>query len=97
MPAGQKFQDLEGNIPDLPTIIVVPIALQDQWTKELHHALIPHCADIIPYERQFKAREYFFDTVWMASRQPECRKILLCTQPVSVLFYCQTNISHYFT
>jgi hypothetical protein len=47
--AGQKFTGHEGNIPDLPHIVVCPVNLKDQWQHEMERFLNPFSFDILLY------------------------------------------------
>ncbi|KZP14431.1 hypothetical protein FIBSPDRAFT_686255, partial [Athelia psychrophila] len=46
---GRKWHGVDGNIPDLASIIVVPKSLHPQFTRELRRYLAPQSFDILPY------------------------------------------------
>ncbi|KZP14423.1 hypothetical protein FIBSPDRAFT_751821, partial [Athelia psychrophila] len=45
----RQWHNKPGNIPDLPSMIVVPKSLHPQFTRELRRYLLPHSFDILPY------------------------------------------------
>lgn len=81
------FQGTTGNIPDLPSIIVVPKPLHPQFTRELRRYLVPQSFDILPYTGRVTSRADFWTSVWMKSVHQEGRKILIATVGVSLTAY----------
>lgn len=84
--AGHKFAGKEGNIPDLPHIIVCPVNLKDQWQSEMERFLIPSSFDILPYVGKAESRSGWWTALYGHSIQPHLRRIVLATVSVSLTF-----------
>lgn len=83
-----KFGGAEGNIPDLPFIIVVPVNLHTQWTHEIHKFLRRGYFDVLPYIGTLATRPNFWEEQgsWNHSIIPLHRRILLCSITVYFSF-----------
>lgn len=80
----RQWHNKPGNIPDLPSIIVVPKSLHPQFTRELRRYLLPHSFDILPYLGRVETRKDFWSTIWTKSKHALSRRILLATTGVSI-------------
>ncbi|KIK12890.1 hypothetical protein PISMIDRAFT_38574, partial [Pisolithus microcarpus 441] len=47
--ANLKWQGKDGNIPDLPFLIVCPVSLHHQWQREIERFLKRSAFDVLPY------------------------------------------------
>ncbi|THH21443.1 hypothetical protein EUX98_g8376 [Antrodiella citrinella] len=76
---GKKWQGKEGNIPDLPNLIVVPNNLEDQMMGELRRFLRKGAFDIFPYTQSAGTRgRTFYDAYHDPElKQAEGRRIIL--------------------
>lgn len=81
--AGRRFQVLD-NIPELPSMIIVPPSLRQQVETELHRYLLRGVFDIMLYEGTVQSRGEYWSHTWAQSDLHECHRILLATAPVSV-------------
>jgi len=78
------FAGQEGNIPDVPHIIVCPVNLKDQWQREMERFLIPSSFDILPYVGKLEGRSGWWTTLYGHSVQPHLRRIVLATVSVGL-------------
>ncbi|KAK7440780.1 hypothetical protein VKT23_016856 [Stygiomarasmius scandens] len=78
--AKAKFQNKEGNIPDLGSILVIPNTLLPQYTIEFDRYLIPNAFDYPRYEGQFNTeKRKDFWSLWHSSNQPRIQRIVLAS------------------
>ncbi|KAG6370138.1 P-loop containing nucleoside triphosphate hydrolase protein [Boletus reticuloceps] len=77
--ADRKFSSPDGNIPDLPYVIVCPVNLREQWHAEIKRFLAFATFDILPYVGRFHARKTWWETLFQKSEQPKINRIILAT------------------
>ncbi|KAI6154544.1 P-loop containing nucleoside triphosphate hydrolase protein [Pisolithus tinctorius] len=77
--ANLKWQGKEGNIPDLPFLIICPVSLHHQWQREIERFLQRSSFDILPYIQKFAKRREWWTRVKSQSRQQPHRQIILAT------------------
>ena len=80
-----KWRGKEGNIPDMPVVIVTPVNLHLQMDLELQRYLVPNFFDILPYTGTYTSRPNYWQSVWAKSKQKAGNRILLATTNVSNL------------
>lgn len=80
-----KYESEDGNLGDLPTVIVVPTHLLDQWIASLHSALRWGAFDLMLYTGTCMSRGDFVKAIYDKSNQPPHRRIILATASVSLL------------
>ncbi|KAK7682072.1 hypothetical protein QCA50_014658 [Cerrena zonata] len=78
--AERLFQEGD-NIPELPSMIVVPPSLRQQVETELHRYLTRGVFDIMLYEGTVVSRSGYWEHTWDRSVLNECHRILLATAP----------------
>ncbi|KIK11276.1 hypothetical protein PISMIDRAFT_122983 [Pisolithus microcarpus 441] len=81
--AERKLNTPDGNIPDLPHIIVCPVNLRQQWESEIKRFLSPGSFDVLPYINRLDSRGSWWSDLFHISKQPLPRRIILATQTVS--------------
>ncbi|KAF7965457.1 hypothetical protein HWV62_43479 [Athelia sp. TMB] len=79
--AGKRWQNTDGNIPDLPSIIIVPKSVHPQFLGELKRFLDGKIFDIFPYVGSLPSRLTFWDKIWPLSQKAPGQVILLATTP----------------
>ncbi|KAF8422282.1 P-loop containing nucleoside triphosphate hydrolase protein [Boletus edulis BED1] len=77
--ADRKFTSPDGNVPDLPYVIVCPVNLREQWHAEIKRFLAFATFDILPYVGRFHARKTWWETLFQKSEQPKINRIILAT------------------
>jgi hypothetical protein len=81
--AGKQWRPDSPNIPDRPTLIVLPVSLMDQFLAELHMYLVPGSFDIIPYLKKWNGRKDWWSTVYSSfSKQRPIYKLIPTTPSV---------------
>ena len=85
----KAFRGQPGNIPDLPILIVVPVALLDQWISEIHKYLTIEGYDILPYVGSWEGHCSVFseDGPFYSCKAPMHRRIVLATVNVRSSFF----------
>ncbi|KAI6029042.1 P-loop containing nucleoside triphosphate hydrolase protein [Pisolithus microcarpus] len=78
--AERKLNTPDGNIPDLPHIIVCPVNLRQQWESEIKRFLSPGSFDVLPYINRLDSRGSWWSDLFHISKQPLPRRIILATQ-----------------
>lgn len=76
----------QGNIPDGPNLIIVPVNLHAQFTNELRKYLQAGAFDIFPYILGTQTRLNFWTHIWprsVYSEDGDNRKILVASINVS--------------
>ncbi|KAH7919437.1 hypothetical protein BV22DRAFT_1023013 [Leucogyrophana mollusca] len=68
-----------GNLADVPSVIVCPPTLLDQFTAEIHRYLEVRQFNVLPYTSSYGTRTSWWTTVWPRAGQPKCRCIVLTT------------------
>ncbi|KAG1779882.1 P-loop containing nucleoside triphosphate hydrolase protein [Suillus placidus] len=68
-----------GNIPDLPVVILSPPNLQHQWMSEIQRYLRRATFDVLPYAGKYSARSQWWTMAWSKCQQPPIRRIILAT------------------
>lgn len=74
----------DGNIPDIPHIIVTPVNLRAQWEREIKRFLSPASFDILPYIGRVDNRKDWWQAVYGKSLHNECHRIILAATTMSV-------------
>jgi len=82
LPVNKEWQGIPGNIPDSPFVLVVPVALVDQVTCELHKYLEFGNFDVLPYIGTWRNRKLWWNSVWPKAQNPVGRRILITTPTV---------------
>ncbi|KAI6116603.1 P-loop containing nucleoside triphosphate hydrolase protein [Pisolithus croceorrhizus] len=77
--ANLKWQGKDGNIPDLPFLIVCPVSLHYQWQREIERFLQRRTFDVLPYLQRLSKRRDWWTQVKGKSRQHPHRQIILAT------------------
>ncbi|KAI6008989.1 P-loop containing nucleoside triphosphate hydrolase protein [Pisolithus microcarpus] len=77
--ANLKWQGKDGNIPDLPFLIVCPVSLHHQWQREIERFLKRSAFDVLPYLQRLSKRRDWWTQVKAKSRQHPHRQIILAT------------------
>jgi len=85
--ADKKWCGKEGNIPNLPFMLVTPITLHHQLMSECRRYLKPGFFDIFAYVGKPESRtEFFSSKVWDKSNVELGKRILIASMPVSTYF-----------
>jgi SNF2 family DNA or RNA helicase len=73
------------DIPDLPSIIVVPGNLIAQWRDEIHTFFLPKSLDVLIYPNTLRGREEFWSNSgpWKMSTHDMRRRVVLVAHQVS--------------
>ncbi|KAI5984880.1 P-loop containing nucleoside triphosphate hydrolase protein [Pisolithus albus] len=77
--ANLKWQGKDGNIPDLPFLIVCPVSLHHQWQCEIERFLQRSTFDVLPYLQRLSKRRTWWTQVKAKSCQQPHRQIILAT------------------
>ncbi|KAI9457025.1 P-loop containing nucleoside triphosphate hydrolase protein [Boletus coccyginus] len=77
--AGRTFETEDGNVPDLPNIIVCPVNLKQQWENEIKRFLRPSTFDILPYTGRLDSRSTWWKQLYSSSKQPQMQRIILAS------------------
>ncbi|KAI6029961.1 hypothetical protein BKA83DRAFT_4489870 [Pisolithus microcarpus] len=77
--ANLKWQGKDGNIPDLPFLIVCPVSLHHQWQREIERFLKRSAFDVLPYLQRLSKRRDWWTQVKAKSRQHPHRQLILAT------------------
>ncbi|KIN92957.1 hypothetical protein M404DRAFT_172154 [Pisolithus tinctorius Marx 270] len=91
--ANLKWQGKEGNIPDLPFLIICPVSLHHQWQREIEHFLQRSSFDVLPYIQKFAKRCEWWTRVKSQSRQQPHRQIILATDTVCITYIPGLTVS----
>jgi SNF2-related domain len=88
----EKWQDTDGNIPDLPFLISTPAAVQQQFINELQKFIAPNYFDILTYKGSLITKTGQSRSNWMAqtfarSKMPMGYRIVVTTSSVSSHHY----------
>jgi hypothetical protein len=83
--ANQLWQETDQNIPNLPTVLVVPNSLVYQVISELHRYLKHGSFDVLPYLGKHATRKLWWSTHWVKARNQEGRRIVVTTPSVSTI------------
>jgi hypothetical protein len=67
--ANMKWHGQEGNIPDLPLVIVTLVNLNLQMDLELQCYLIPNFFNIMPYTGIYTSHTNYWQSVWAKLKQ----------------------------
>ena len=78
------FPREDGNIPDLPHIIIYPVNLCDQWESEIKHFLSPSSFNILLYIGRYDTQPTWWTMPFTVSCQPLPQCIILATTTVSL-------------
>jgi SNF2 family DNA or RNA helicase len=77
--ANKRWQDKEGNIPSAPFIIVCPVNLHNQWTREIERFLKRNTFDIFPYVGKHTTRRRWWENVYKKGFHEPHHRIVLAT------------------
>jgi hypothetical protein len=80
-----QWRSSSSNIPNLPTVLVVPVSLFTQVISELHKYLLPGSFDIFPYQQTWAKRKNWWTEVFGKSNQPLGRRIIVTVASVRPL------------
>lgn len=77
----QEKRDVATDLPDQPTLIVVPLGLQPHWISELSRFIAPGSFEIYRYHGSTHSRRSFWTPtgVWGQSSMPASRRIIVAT------------------
>lgn len=81
----RPFVGESNTLPPLPTLVIVPGTLIEQWHLELKTGLRPKSVDVLLYGTGLKQHQYFFSESgpYETSNQPPQRRIILASHSVS--------------
>ena len=84
--AGRKFPSPTGEILSLPSLIVCPPSLEEQWWSELHKYIQPQTFDMFPCEGSIARRPDFWAITFGKTVSDHGHQIILATHSVSSSF-----------
>jgi hypothetical protein len=79
----KKWQGQEGNISNQSFVIICPVNLLHQWTKEIERFLKRGTFDLFPYTGKLGTRKHWWNDVFTKSLHEPCHRIILATESVS--------------
>lgn len=83
---GKKWSKEEDNIPNLPFVIVVPVALYQQFEGEMRRFIQPHKLDLLPYLQSNHTRLKWWENVYTQSKAEPGHRLIVTTPSVSFYF-----------
>lgn len=78
-----KWKGKEGNIPELPNLLVVPAGLVNQVVSEFRRYYQHGSFDILPYLGKWEGRKKWWDEHWTKCQNKLGRRIVVTTPTVS--------------
>ncbi|KAI6000016.1 hypothetical protein EDD15DRAFT_2193496 [Pisolithus albus] len=79
----QKWQGKEGNIPNLPFLVMCPVSLHHQWQCKIKQLLKKNTFDVLPYIQQLNKQSNWWTHVKVKSHQWLHWQIILATDTAS--------------
>ncbi|KAG8214947.1 hypothetical protein J3R82DRAFT_10137 [Butyriboletus roseoflavus] len=80
---GRQWQGQKGeNIPNQPFVIICPVNLLHQWTREIERFLKWGTFDLFPYTGKLGSQKGWWNDVFTKSNHELCHHIILATESV---------------
>jgi hypothetical protein len=81
--AGRQWRPDSPNIPDAPSIVVLPVSLVNQFVSEFHVYIQPGTFDLMLYLGTWHLRRQWWTDIYPRSKQSFIQRVVVATSSVS--------------